>query len=196
MAKPRQPLLRKADFSSYLETRAREMAPRDVEMLLAQSGDARARAAKLSPRLGEQMALAIDLLADHHSGEAAQIPFYTIGLLAEAVYYFLDPNDVIPDWIPEIGKLDDALVLELAFELGADGIRRYCAWKDIDEAPFYGPAKAAAPPPRAAAAKPAAGGSRASQRGASSRKKPAEKRAAAKPRKAPGKSGAKKRRSR
>lgn len=138
MAKPSQPLLRKADFAAYLETRAREMAPRDVEVLLSEAENARTRAAALSPRIGNRMALAMELLSDHHSGQSPQIPFYTISVLAEAVYYFLDPNDVIPDWIPAIGKLDDAVVLELAFELGVDGIRRYCAWKGIDDSTLYG----------------------------------------------------------
>ena len=45
--------------------------------------------------------------------------------------YLLDPNDVIPDCLPDIGTSDDALVLELAFEMGAAGIERYCTWKDI-----------------------------------------------------------------
>ncbi len=133
-AKRREPLLKKGDFSTHLEAKARETAPRDVEILLADAGDARERAAAVSPRMGQQMELALSLLSDHIAGECPQIPFYTVSLLAEAVFYVLDPNDVIPDWIPGIGKLDDALVLELAFEHGAAGISRYCAFKGIDPA--------------------------------------------------------------
>lgn len=195
MAKPPQPLLRKADFSAYLETRAREMAPRDVEVLLSEAENARTRAAALSPRIGSRMALALELLDDHHSGQAPQIPFYTISVLAEAVYYFLDPNDVIPDWIPAIGKLDDAVVLELAFELGVDGIRRYCAWKGIDDSTLYGSASQVVAEPRPKADRPRAAASR-----AKAVKRPAKKSrtttksAAQKSRTAP-KAGAKKKRS-
>ncbi len=140
-----QPLLRKSDFRAYLESSAKEMAPRDVEVLLSQAAGTRAKALTAPhPRMGPQMALALDLLADHAAGRCPQISFYTVSLLAEAVYYFIDPNGVIPDWIPEIGRLDDALVLELAFELGADGIGRYCTWKDIDLEKVYGPNKATA----------------------------------------------------
>ncbi len=135
--KKKEPLLRKQDFSSYLEEKAREIAPRDVEVLLLDSEQARTAAFAVSDRIGNQMSLALELLADHQSGECPQIPFYTISLLAEAVYYFLDPNDVIPDWIPDIGRLDDALVMELAFEQGVDGVQRYCAWKDIDDSAIY-----------------------------------------------------------
>lgn len=128
------PLLQKADFTAYLTERAQQIAPRDVEVLLADAERARERAlADPHPRLGPQMIVALDLLRDHALGNCPQIPFYTVSLLAEAVYYYLDPNDVIPDWIPRIGKLDDLLVMEIAFELGAEGIQRYCDWKGIDD---------------------------------------------------------------
>ncbi len=127
------PLLSKSDFAAYLETKAREMAPRDVDVIVREAATARRRAAA-DPhiRLGAQMDLAMRILADHSAGNCPQIPYYTISLLAEAVYYFLDPTGVIPDWIPEVGTADDALVVELAFELGAAGVERYCAWKGID----------------------------------------------------------------
>ena len=133
----REPLLKRADFAAHLEAKARETAPRDVEILLDQAQAAAERAASVSLRMGQQMNLALELLADHAAGECPQIPFYTVSLMAEAVFYVLDPNDVIPDWIPGIGQLDDAVVLELAFELGAAGVGRYCAFKGID-APFSG----------------------------------------------------------
>lgn len=128
----REPLLKRADFAAHLETKARETAPRDVEILVGQADEARRRAASVSPRMQQQMDLALALLADHAAGECPQIPYYTVSLLAEAVFYVLDPNDVIPDWIPGIGNLDDAVVLELAFEIGASGIGRYCAFRGID----------------------------------------------------------------
>lgn len=144
---PTEPLLREADFTSYLEMKAKEMAPRDVEVLLAEiENEGGGALAEPHTRLGRQLILSLELLEDHVRGDCPQIPFYTISLLTEAVYYFLDPNDVIPDWIPGIGKLDDALVMELAFEYGADGIHRYCLWKGIELASLYDPS-----PDRAAA---------------------------------------------
>ncbi len=137
---PTEPLLRKADFTSYLEMKSKEMAPRDVEVLLAEiENEGTGVLAEPDTRLGRQLSLSLELLKDHVRGDCPQIPFYTISLLTEAVYYFLDPNDVIPDWIPGIGKLDDALVMELAFEHGAEGIHRYCLWKGIDLSTLYRP---------------------------------------------------------
>jgi len=78
-----------------------------------------------------QIELALQILSDHAGGRCPQIPFYTIAVLTVALLYFGDPMDAIPDWIPDIGKTDDALVLELAFAIARPGIERYCQWKGI-----------------------------------------------------------------
>jgi uncharacterized membrane protein YkvA (DUF1232 family) len=127
-------LLESTDFTSYLREKAEQLAPADLQTLLAQSEAVRERAEKerdRHPRLLRQVQLALRLLHDHADGQCPQIPYYTICLLAVALLYFADPLDVIPDWIPGIGTADDALVLELAFELGRPGIERYCIWKGI-----------------------------------------------------------------
>jgi uncharacterized membrane protein YkvA (DUF1232 family) len=78
-----------------------------------------------------QIDLALQILTDHAAGRCPQIPFYTIAVLTVALLYFSDPLDAIPDWIPDIGKTDDALVLELAFTIARPGVVRYCDWKGI-----------------------------------------------------------------
>jgi uncharacterized membrane protein YkvA (DUF1232 family) len=55
-----------------------------------------------------------------------------------ALAYLAMPFDVIPDFIPGLGQLDDALVLALALR----GLRRAAARLDQAPAPIGGP-----PPP-------------------------------------------------
>jgi uncharacterized membrane protein YkvA (DUF1232 family) len=141
-------LLESTDFISYLREKAEQLAPADLQTLLSQSQAVRERAEKerdTHPRLLRHVQLALRLLHDHAEGQCPQIPYYTISLLAVAVLYFADPLDVIPDWIPVIGTADDALVFELAFDLGRAGIERYCIWKDINTDGLLLPPK----PPRA-----------------------------------------------
>ncbi len=128
------PLLRASDFRSYLNEKAMLMAPGDVQTVLDQADEARRQArndGENHPLLPRQVDLALRLLEDHDTGECPQVPYYSVALLAVAVLYLLDPVDVIPDWIPGIGTSDDALVFELALELGAAGVERYCTWKGI-----------------------------------------------------------------
>ena len=146
-------LLESADFTSYLHEKAAQLAPADLQTLLTQSDAVRERAEKerdRHPRLRRHVQLSLRLLHDHVEGQCPQIPYYTISLLAVALLYFADPLDVIPDWIPGIGTADDALVFELAFDLGRAGIERYCTWKDINTDGLLLPPKPAPARPSAA----------------------------------------------
>jgi uncharacterized membrane protein YkvA (DUF1232 family) len=110
------------------------MAPGDVRTVLDEADQVRRRARKDGenhPLLPRQVELALRILEDHDAGRCPQVPYYSVALLTVAVLYFLDPVDVIPDWIPGIGTSDDALVFELALELGAAGVERYCVWKGV-----------------------------------------------------------------
>ena len=127
------PLLKSSDFRTYLLEQAALMAPGDVETALTQREEATEKAEKdaaLHPRMPRQVDVALQLLSDHDAGACPQVPYQTISLLTAAILYLLNPMDVIPDWL-QGGTSDDALVLELAFEVGAPGIQRYCTWKEI-----------------------------------------------------------------
>jgi|SRR5579862_9674273 len=146
-------LLASTDFTSYLHEKAQQFAPGDLQTLVAQSDAVRTRANTLGnvhPRLVRQNELALRILQDHAAGQSPQIPYYTICLLAVAVLYFVDPLDVIPDWIPVVGTADDALVYELAFGLARPGVERYCTWKGISTDGILVPPKPRAQPQRAA----------------------------------------------
>jgi uncharacterized membrane protein YkvA (DUF1232 family) len=138
-----------ADFRGYLVAKAAEVAPADVAALVAQRDRLRARARREAPAhlvFHRRLELALTLLDDHVAGRCPQIPYQTVGVLAAALFYYLAPVDVVPDFIAAVGTSDDALVLEIAFGLGAPGIERYLAWKDIRDpalVPRTEPARAA-----------------------------------------------------
>ena len=133
---PAEPLLRPSDVRTIVSDLCTQLAPADVAALMNEEKTLRARAAELpTPHLSllrDQLGLALDCLRDHLDGRCPQIPYYTISLIGAALLYFTDEFDAIPDFLPEIGHLDDAVVMAMAFELGADGLRRYCDFKDID----------------------------------------------------------------
>jgi uncharacterized membrane protein YkvA (DUF1232 family) len=131
---PDPSLLKESDFRTYLIETARIMAPGDIETALRDASEAREKATQdedLHPRLARQVDLALKILNDHAQGECRQIPYWTISLLAVAVFYLLNPNDVVPDFIPRVGISDDALVFELAYQLAGDGVQRYCTANDV-----------------------------------------------------------------
>lgn len=150
-------LLDRSDFTSYLHEKTAQLAPGDLQTLLGQTESLRDRLASAGtahPRMQRQAELALRIVTDHGDGHCPQIPYYTVSLMAVALLYFADPLDVIPDWIPVVGTSDDAVVFELAFQLGKAGIERYCTWKGLSTDGLLGPATPAAAVP--AAPRPAA----------------------------------------
>ena len=63
-----------------------------------------------------------------------EIPIGSIIAIVGALIYFLSPIDLMPDFLPAIGLVDDAAVLTLAFKLVHDDVKDYKAWRDRDSA--------------------------------------------------------------
>jgi uncharacterized membrane protein YkvA (DUF1232 family) len=73
--------------------------------------------------------LAMNVAKDWISGRYRQIPVATITTVIAGIVYFLSPADLIPDFIPFAGFLDDASVIGLIFaQINADLIK-YKVWK-------------------------------------------------------------------
>ena len=71
----------------------------------------------------------IDLLRDRVTGTYKETPWTTIAALTGALIYVLSPIDLILDFIPLIGFLDDAIVIGLAIKLAQPDLAKYRAWK-------------------------------------------------------------------
>ena len=129
-APKRTPLLERADIRTIVFDLATRLAPTDVVTLMEREDTLRKQAAGIKSKeftlLREEVSVALDCLRDHVAGDCPQIPYYTIALLAAGLYYFGDDLDVIPDFLPGIGRLDDAAVMAMACELAKDGLQRYC----------------------------------------------------------------------
>lgn len=128
------PLMAPSDVRAYLIDKAATIAPADVQALVASAAEARQKVGRegtVHQLLQRQVDVACKLLRDHLGRRCPQIPYQTVSLITVGMIYLMASADAIPDWIPEVGLSDDALVLELAFEAAAPGVRRYCEWKGI-----------------------------------------------------------------
>ncbi len=69
------------------------------------------------------------MISDYVRGEYRDVPLATIITLVAAVLYFVNPLDIIPDTIPIVGQLDDAVAIGLTLRAAHGDIMAYAEWK-------------------------------------------------------------------
>lgn len=80
-------------------------------------------------KLWEDIKTMISLLSDYVTKKYTDVPWKVIAAIAGAIVYFVSPIDVIPDFIPVVGYLDDAMVIKLALDLAGSDLDKYREWK-------------------------------------------------------------------
>ena len=71
------------------------------------------------------------MLKDYKNGNYREMPWHTIGSIVLVLLYVLNPLDIIPDFIPGFGYVDDAGVLALALKLIQADFDNYMEWRQL-----------------------------------------------------------------
>jgi uncharacterized membrane protein YkvA (DUF1232 family) len=118
---------------AFISEQAARVAAPDVAALVANAAALRAKVGALEGSRFQpfraQVEEALACLEDHAAGTCVQIPYYTVSVLAAALFYFQSPVDAVPDFLPRLGAVDDALVMAVATDMAAEGLQRYRVWK-------------------------------------------------------------------
>lgn len=77
----------------------------------------------------QDLRLMVSLLNDYRKGNYKLVPWKVIAAIVAALVYFVSPVDVVPDFLPLAGYLDDALVIKLALDLARADLARYSQWR-------------------------------------------------------------------
>jgi uncharacterized membrane protein YkvA (DUF1232 family) len=83
-----------------------------------------------------QVELAYECVRDVVRGDY-RLPWRTVAALSTALAYFLVPIDLVPDFIPLAGFIDDAAVFGLVFGAAETDLRRYCDWRGLDPQGYF-----------------------------------------------------------
>lgn len=110
--------------------RAANVTDEDVEDVLRNRGKAEKKMhAGVLQEYWEDVQTFFQMLGDYWNGSYREIPFATIAAIVGALAYLICPIDVIPDFIPVIGLVDDAAVIAICLKLVRADIAAYRAWK-------------------------------------------------------------------
>lgn len=70
------------------------------------------------------------LIRAYYSGEYRELPWESIVHVVGAIIYFVSPIDLIPDFIPGLGYIDDAAVIAWVMVAIKNDINRFRMWEN------------------------------------------------------------------
>ena len=77
--------------------------------------------------------LMFGMLKDYRSGVYSNIPWFTIASVVFALLYVLNPLDLVPDFIPGFGYIDDFAILTITLRFIETDLHKYLDWKLEEE---------------------------------------------------------------
>lgn len=88
---------------------------------------------KTVPLAGDRLAkipVMASLIKSYIKKEYTDIPIGTIIAITSALIYFVSPIDIVPDVLPGIGYVDDALVIAVCWILVETDLEEYAKWRE------------------------------------------------------------------
>ena len=109
-----------------VERGARDVGEDDIRRVVrkAEAILARFRRGPLARFLDDGRLLVL-LVKDYWSGEYRDVPWATLAAVVFTLLYVLNPFDLVPDFLPGIGQMDDAAVLSLVLFMVENDLERY-----------------------------------------------------------------------
>ena len=80
--------------------------------------------------LAEDLNTLVAMVKDYVSGDYRVLPQRTLLAAAFAILYVIDPLDLMPDFIPGIGLMDDAAVVAFVVKALQSDIHEYRTWTE------------------------------------------------------------------
>ncbi|MEN3039549.1 MAG: YkvA family protein [Candidatus Kryptonium sp.] len=108
----------------------KEVTEKDVKMAVERSTELlkKVEAGFLKKEFAK-IQLLIMMLNDYVDGVYKEVPWHTIVAIVIIILYILNPLDLIPDFIPLLGQLDDLAVLYFGWRLICEDVKEYANWK-------------------------------------------------------------------
>lgn len=72
------------------------------------------------------------MIKDYYNRKYTTVPWYVISAIGGALLYVLSPIDLIPDFIPFVGYIDDAAVIAFCINRISAEVDKYKRWKGIN----------------------------------------------------------------
>lgn len=116
---PRSVLLSKKKAEKILRNQEK------LERLVKQAGQKAHDHRERLQKIWAEIQLFLKMIHAYRSGEYRRIPWKALVMIVGAILYFVNPLDLIPDFIIGFGFLDDATVIGLVVKSLTDEIEKF-----------------------------------------------------------------------
>ncbi|MGM0636048.1 MAG: YkvA family protein [Bacteroidota bacterium] len=112
----------------YIRKNAKSVDKSDIDNAIEKEDEIKQKSTRFG-KYKESIKLLFGLLRDYRAKRYTQTPWMSIAAIVFALLYIFNPMDIIPDFVPLIGYIDDASVLALTLKLVKDDLEVYKSWK-------------------------------------------------------------------
>lgn len=118
----------------YLKSEISKVDDGDLDMVMKNKDaiDKKLQGAGMK-KYAELGKLMFGMLQDYRKGEYRQVPWFTIAAMGLTLLYIFNPLDILPDFLPGIGYVDDFALFTVALRFVQTDLHSYLDWK-IEEA--------------------------------------------------------------
>ena len=116
----------------FVREGAQDIQPKDIEKVDEKSEDIQKKFSARGPlkRFIVDARVLRALIRDWRTGKYRQALYGTIAAVAFALLYVFNPFDIVPDFLPFLGVVDDATVIGALLMLVERDLNKYRTWKE------------------------------------------------------------------
>lgn len=115
----------------YVEEKVTKIKDEDVELVMKNEEVISKKLSNASPlrKYAELGKIMFAMLKDVKKGTYPNVPWFTIASIAVALLYVFNPFDLVPDFIPGVGYIDDLAVLSIGMGWIETDLHKYLDWR-------------------------------------------------------------------
>lgn len=115
----------------FVKAGAEKVTDKDIEKVVDRSEEINKKFSSRGPlkRFIEDGKMLMALIKDYRSGVYRTALYGTIAAAAFALIYVFNPLDIVPDFLPIVGEIDDAAVVGACLMLIERDLHKYRDWK-------------------------------------------------------------------
>ncbi|CAM3301444.1 YkvA family protein [Aequorivita lipolytica] len=115
----------------YVEEKVTKIKDEDVEIVMDNEEAISKKLSNAGPlrKYTELGKIMFSMLKDVKKGSYTNVPWFTIATIVVALLYVFNPFDLVPDFIPGIGYIDDLAVLSMGMGWIETDLHKYLDWR-------------------------------------------------------------------